>query len=117
MYRILLLLATIVSAWLVHVGLVSTYMKLFTNTHSLSFRALYALEISLVFSLAFALYVAKAKNPIPVGVTIITVILFLIIVDSVLAISLKNVRSSFDLLHFMVAYTAVASGLLLVYKL
>lgn len=108
--------AVTVGAWLVHVALVNTYMKAFENTHSLTFRLLYTLEISTIFAISIAVYLLKVKNHVDLSVALVTVVLFLAFVDSLLLIFMSSVRQAFSLSHFGVAYASVAVVISLLYK-
>ena len=117
MNKLYLFFAVTVGAWLVHVALVNTYMKAFENTHSLTFRLLYSLEISIVFGIAIAIYLLKVENHVELGVALTTVVLFLAFVDSLLLIFMSSVRQAFSLSHFGVAYASVAIVMTLLYRL
>lgn len=110
-------LLTTIGAWLVHVGLVTTYMKAFASTHSVAFRIVYTLEISLVMGVAFALYFSKIAQPASLTTVLITVIGFLAVVDALLFGLAKNVRSTFDVGHFIIAYSIVIISLIVTRKI
>lgn len=116
MIRFLILLASVVGAWLVHVALVTTYMKQFANTHSIAFRIVYALELALTFGMMLYFYLSKVHNPARLGLVLATAIGFLAIVDSALWLTQKSVRSNFDIYHFAGAYLFTSLVLYFVYK-
>ena len=115
MIRFFILLASVIGTWLVHVGLVTTYMKQFTSTHSLGFRLVYALELATTFSIMLLTYLLKVHNPARLELVLATTIGFLAIVDTTLSLTQKSVRSNFDIYHFIVAYALTAGVLTLIY--
>ncbi len=117
MISFLILLASVVGAWLVHVALVTTYMKQFADTHTIGFRTVYALELALTFSIMLLVYLSKVHNPARLLLILATTIGFLAIIDTALSLTQKSVRSNFDAYHFVAAYTLTACVLTLVYKI
>jgi carbon starvation protein CstA len=117
MIRFLILLASVVGAWLVHVVFVTTYMKQFTNTHSAAFRIVYGLELALTFGIMLYLYLSKVHNPARLGLVLATAIGFLAFVDTALWLTQKSVRSNFDVFHFLVAYSVAAIAMTIIYKI
>lgn len=116
MIRFSILLGSVVSAWLIHVGLVTTYMKLFANTHTIGFRIIYTLELALTFGIMLVIYLSKVSNPSRISLILLTTIGFLAIVDATLGLTLKSVRSNFDIYHFVTAYIVTALTLVVIYK-
>ena len=100
--------ATILVGWLIHVVLVTSYLKLFASSHSIAFRAVYALELSLTLSLAWGIYLSQANQPVSNAVMIASTIGFLAIIDTVLSLTVPSVRASFDVWHFVFAYSLLA---------
>lgn len=117
MISFLILLASVVGAWLVHVALVTTYMKQFADTHAIAFRTVYALELALTFSIMLLIYLSKVHNPARLLLVLATIIGFLTIIDTTLSVTQKSVRSNFDVYHFVAAYTLTACVLSVIYKL
>lgn len=114
--KFLPLLATIIVTWIVHVVLVTGYMKLFTNTHVLLFRLVYAIELTITFSLGVWLYYNYAKQPLSMAIVLASVIIYLCAVDTILSMTVKSVRDQFDILHFAVAYTSLGVCIFLLFK-
>ncbi len=116
MNRFLILISSIIIAWIIHVVFVTNYMRKFINTHSLIFRIVYALELATTFGIMLAIYLSKVSNPARLGLIIVTTIGFLAIVDTILALTQKNIRNSFDGYHFIVAYIVTGVVMTILYK-
>ena len=116
MKQFAILFSVTLTTWVVHLALVTGYTKLFTNTHSLAFRILYALEITATFSLALGLYLHHVHQAPSLAFILITVFGFLALVDTALSLTVPSVRASFDVWHFIVAYSLLAISLALLYR-
>lgn len=108
---------TIIVAWLIHVVLVTNYLKLFTDSHSLTFRAVYAVELSLTFCIAWGIYLSRSNHPASSVLMIVSTIGFLTVVDLILSLTVPSVRSSFDIWHFVVGYSVLALALAATHKI
>lgn len=115
MSQFLILLGSVVGTWLLHAVLVTTYSRQFTDTFTAVFRAVYALELALVFSVMLLLYLSKVTNPASLAMIVLTTIGFLAIVDTALWVSQQSVRSTFDIYHFAVAYAVTAVTMIITY--
>ncbi len=116
MIRLLILFASIIGSWLVHVALVTAYMRQFADTHMVAFRLVYALELTTTFSLMLLIYLAKVHNPAGLGLVLAATIGYLALVDTVLALTQASVRSNFDIYHFVAAYALTVCALTIIYK-
>lgn len=116
MVRLLILLASIVGTWLVHVAFVTTYMKHFASTHTVAFRLVYAIELATTFSLMLIIYLSKVHNPAGLGLVLVTTIGYLTTADTALTLTQASVRSSFDIYHFVAAYALTICVLTIIYK-
>lgn len=92
-------------------------MKQFADTHTVAFRIVYALELTITFSLMLLIYLAKVPNPAPLGAILLATLGYLALVDTILSLTQKNVRNSFDIYHFIAAYALTGLALLIIYKL
>ena len=116
MKQFLQLLSVTIATWAVHVVFVTSYSKLFTNTHSLLFRAIYALELTSIFSVVLWLYLTHTKQVPSLAVLLASVIGFLAIVDLALSLTVASVHKTFDAWHFIVAYSLLTGSLIIIYK-
>ncbi|MDL2342377.1 MAG: hypothetical protein QFB87_04855 [Patescibacteria group bacterium] len=106
----------VVPTWLVHVVLVSGYAKLFADTHSLVFRLLYAVELSLTFSCGIYFYLRKVDQPLAKLAVVLLVVGYLAVIDGLLSLTIPSVRTMFDIWHFAAAYSLLAVSLVVVYR-
>ena len=111
------LLGVTIATWVLHVILVTTYTKLFSDTHGLLFRFVYAVELSATFSLVTAIFLRIVTAAPSLWVVLATTLGFLSIVDTVLSLTVRSVHQTFDVFHFIAAYSLLAICLTVVYKL
>ena len=111
------LLAVTVVTWLVHVAINTGYTKLFSDTRSLVFRLVYALELTATFSLSLWLYLQRQPVKPSLAMVLLTVVGYLAIIDTTLYLTVGSVRKTFDVWHFAVAYALLALSLTILYKL
>ena len=115
--QIVKLLAVTIFTWLVHVAIVTSYTKLFSDSRTLIFRAVYAVELTAVFSLSLWLYLQRQPSKPALVLTRLIVVGYLALVDTALYLTLGSVRKTFDVWHFAVAYALLALSVVVLYKL
>lgn len=111
------LLAVTIVTWLVHVAINTGYTKLFSDTRSLVFRLVYALELTATFSLSLWLYLQRQPVKPSLAMVLLTVVGYLAIIDTTLYLTVGSVRKTFDVWHFVAAYALLALSLTVLYKL
>lgn len=106
---ILILVLFTFIAWLVHLGIVSTYINKFKSTKSATFRAVHSIDVALVVAVMLAFY-----DRMGFLATAATILATLAVLDSIIYIAFKTVRRQFNLVHFATAYTVVVLVVFLV---
>ncbi len=117
MTKFLILFASIITTWIIHVLLVTTYIKHFSDTHGLNFRIIYSLDLAATFSIMLVIYLSKVSQPVRLLWILVATIGFLAIVDTLISLSQKSVRSNFDIFHFFMAYSLAAIAMTIKYKI
>jgi hypothetical protein len=103
-----LLIGLTIVAWTIHAFLARSYSKLFSSTKNPGFRTLHVTEISFMVFLAMLVYFELADERLSLVGALATVLGTLVLVDGLLVLVSKSLRSKFDIWHFAAAYIAIS---------
>ncbi|MDQ2972978.1 MAG: hypothetical protein M3Q79_00645 [bacterium] len=99
-----------IAAWLVHAGLVGTYMRFFSTTHALPFRVTHATEIFSVFTVSVFLGIHFFGMKTSATILVASIIITLFVIDVLFFAVFKAQQGRFDAWHFIAANVMVIAA-------
>lgn len=110
------IILTTLGAWLIHALLVTGYIRFFSSTSHIFFRAVHTAEIFIVMFGVF-LFLLRTSNATNIFLLITVSLTTLLIIDLGVFGAVTDLQKRFDVFHFIAAFSAVTIAILLANKL
>lgn len=112
---IALLLIFVIVTWIIHVFVSSTYRKWLKPVKSMQFRTVHVFEIFILSALMMLIYKSLVTSDLSATRISFTTLTVLVLLDGALLYFFKSARGLFDIWHFICAYLAVVTAVVLIF--